>query len=79
MQIIIGNLNAKVGQEQDSEIVGKYVLESHNELREKLGWLVHSKLVNYINQLVCRTSKTLTDMEKPKRRYRETGRLPNNQ
>lgn len=35
IMIIMGDLNAKVGKEQDGEIVGKFELEACNERLEK--------------------------------------------
>lgn len=47
----MGDKNAKVGREQDNEMVGTYWLESYNKL------IVHIGLPNNNQHIIWRTSK----------------------
>lgn len=73
--MIIIDLNAKLGKEEEGVIVGKYGLESH----ERLGLLLHREWSSNNQYLIWRTLKIPVIMEKSKRAHIEPDGLSNNQ
>ena len=65
VNIVMGDMNAKVGNGRHEDIVGQYGLGEKNTRGQKIDRLVYTTSASYNKYMVSASSKKIVDMEKP--------------